>query len=339
MIRLPGEETGNIQSMIKPSHENGGPKVSIGIPVYKGENFLENAIRSILAQTYQDWELIISDNDSPDNTGAIARKYSEQDKRIRYSRNPKNLGANANYNRCLELARGEYFKWMAHDDWISPRYIEKCVEVLDNQPDAGLAFGMPKEMLDEERPYLNSDFSVPDWGDAGPVERFALAMRMPRTCHAIFGLYRRELLERTTLHRPYYTSDRNLVAETALLGRFVAVPDVTFYNRRHEKQSMAQSANRIYLNTWGDTSNTKPYSTQNLSRLRHFLEICGRYPDIASRRTLFLSSAGFFFSPKKLLRYLDEACQFCSPRAYGIARRQMVKLFRLFKRPDSYIKT
>ena len=321
------------------AHNNGHPRVSIGIPVYMGENFLETAIRSVLAQTYQDWTLVISDNASTDSTEAIARRYCAKDDRIHYHRNATNLGAGANYNKCVEISDGEFFKWLAHDDWISPNYIEKCVAALDANPDASVAFGKPKEMLDEDTPYAKSTFTAPEWGDAGPVERFAMAMRMPRTCHAVFGLYRRSVLDRTRLHCPYYTSDRNLVAETALLGRFVTVPEATFYNRKHENQSMAQSANRIFLNTWEDSGNSKRHSTQHLSRLGHFLEICGRYPDVASRSELFLSSAGFFFSPKKFFRYLDETCEYSAPGAYGEARRLMVRAYRTFKKSDRYIKT
>lgn len=315
------------------------PRVSIGIPVYMGENFLETAIQSVLNQTYPDWSLVISDNASTDGTEAIARKYAEQDLRIHYHRNGVNLGAGANYNKCVELSDGEFFKWLAHDDWISPNYIETCVAALDANPDASVAFGKPQEMLDEHTPYAKSTFRAPDWGDAGPVDRFAMAMRMPRTCHAIFGLYRRSVLDRTRLHCPYYTSDRNLVAETALLGRFVTVPEATFFNRKHENQSMAQSANRIFLNRWEHSANSTRHSTQHLSRLGHFLEICGRYPDVASRSELFLSSASFFFSPKKFLRYADEACEYTAPGAYGWVRRQLVKTYHLFRKPDSYIKT
>ena len=99
------------------------PRVSIGLPVYNGENFLEFALDSILGQTFQDFELIISDNASTDATESICRRYAAKDSRIRYYRNPNNQGAAQNYNRVFALARGEYFKWAAHDDVCKPNYL------------------------------------------------------------------------------------------------------------------------------------------------------------------------------------------------------------------------
>ena len=97
-----------------------GPRVSIGLPVYNGDNYLAETLDSILAQTFTDFELIISDNGSTDRTEAICRRYAAQDHRVRYVRNPSNLGAARNYKRAFELARGEYFKWNGHDDPLAP---------------------------------------------------------------------------------------------------------------------------------------------------------------------------------------------------------------------------
>src|SRR3982751_485615 len=100
------------------------PKVSIGLPVYNGELHLALALDSILAQTYGDFEIVISDNGSTDGTESICRRYAAADPRIRYERNETNRGAAWNYNHVFELSRGEYFKWMAHDDLIEPNYLE-----------------------------------------------------------------------------------------------------------------------------------------------------------------------------------------------------------------------
>ena len=104
------------------------PKVSIGIAVFNGENFLESALRSILAQTFEDFELIISDNASTDRTADICEQYASQDGRVLYLRQPANLGAQPNYNLLVGQARGRYFKWAAHDDMLAPTFLERCVE-------------------------------------------------------------------------------------------------------------------------------------------------------------------------------------------------------------------
>ncbi|MEM6625341.1 MAG: glycosyltransferase family 2 protein [Pseudomonadota bacterium] len=312
-------------------------KVSVGIPVYNGENFIAEAIESVLAQTYDALELIIVDNDSADGTRDICERYAAQDDRVKYFKNNKNIGAAPNYNRCFELSTGEYFKWMAHDDWISPNYIELCVEVLDNYEEFGLAYGMPREMFDRDTPYLFSEFTVPVWGKLEPAGRFAKAIRMDRTCHAIFGLYRRSVIEKTTMHRPYYTSDRVLVAETALLAHFAPVPEAIFYNRKHDQQSMAQSTNRAALNTWQDASNTKSYATQDLSRLAHLWEVTKRYPELASAWRLRAQIATHVLHPEQVLRYIDEAIGSIAPTFYPMARGVAKSLLRAVKRPADYI--
>ncbi len=312
------------------------PRVTIAIPVYNGANFLADAANSVLRQTYTDLELIIVDNASTDQTAEICRELAAKDPRVRIYRNEKNLGAAPNYNRGLELARGTYFKWMAHDDWISDNYIEECANALDKYPQFVIAHGIPREMLDANTPFLDSEFTVELWGRAGPVERFARAMRMDRTCHAIFGLMRRDAIEKTTLHRPYYTSDRNLVAEMALLGRFLCVPEAIFYNRKHPGQSMAQSKNRLFLNVWQDTSNVRSFSTIHLSRLKHAYEIWGRYPEIASRYRLTKASAGYMFSPRLLARYADEYAWSTVPRLYSVIRGVGRKVYRTIRPAKTY---
>jgi glycosyltransferase involved in cell wall biosynthesis len=92
------------------------PVVSIGMPVFNGEKFIRQALDSLLAQTFTDFELIISDNASTDATGSICRIYAEQDSRIRYIRQQENLGALSNFQFVLNEARGEYFMWAACDD-------------------------------------------------------------------------------------------------------------------------------------------------------------------------------------------------------------------------------
>ena len=106
-------------------------KLSIGMPIYNGDEFLKEAIESLLNQTFEDFEIIISDNASTDQTQQICRYYADLDPRIRYYRCKENLGAAWNYNRVFELSYGEYFKWAAHDDYCAPSFFERCVEALD----------------------------------------------------------------------------------------------------------------------------------------------------------------------------------------------------------------
>src|ERR1700743_3284119 len=92
------------------------PRLTIGLPVYNGEKYLAEAIAALLGQTYKDFELIISDNASPDGTADICQRYVQLDSRVRYIRQPKNIGLAPNHNVLVEQARGELFKWAANDD-------------------------------------------------------------------------------------------------------------------------------------------------------------------------------------------------------------------------------
>src|SRR5438067_1373551 len=113
-------------------------RVAIGMPVWNGEAFLSEAIESILAQTYGDFELVISDNASTDGTAEICRAYAQRDTRIRYIRQERIIGANPNHNELFRRSSGEYFKWAAHDDILAPEFIRECVKVLDEHDEVVL---------------------------------------------------------------------------------------------------------------------------------------------------------------------------------------------------------
>lgn len=117
------------------------PLVSIGIPVYNGGQHIRQAVESLLAQSYANCQLQISDNASTDDTEEICRFYLTKDARVRYHRNPSNVGMKENWRRVLQLASGDYFMWAACDDYWSPNYIETLVECLQAHPRAILAAG------------------------------------------------------------------------------------------------------------------------------------------------------------------------------------------------------
>jgi glycosyltransferase involved in cell wall biosynthesis len=212
------------------------PKVSIGLPVYDGQRYLAMAIESILAQTCDDFELIISDNASTDRTAEICRHYAGRDPRIRYHRQPVNLGAAANFNRVFELAeRGKYFKWAACDDWIAPTFLEKCIGRLEREPDAVLCQSLV-EMVDDDGRYLEQ-FDHTRYGTDLPraSDRFGARLWTYR-CMDVFGVIRSDLLASTGLIASALGADRTLLLELALCGRFVLVREPLFFNRDHDQR-------------------------------------------------------------------------------------------------------
>lgn len=117
------------------------PLVSLGMPVFNAENFLEQALVSISNQTFEDWELIICDNASEDRTQAICEAWVERDPRISYVRNDHNYGAAYSFNLTFDRAAGKYFKWAAHDDLISPSFLAGCVKLLERHLETVVAYG------------------------------------------------------------------------------------------------------------------------------------------------------------------------------------------------------
>jgi glycosyltransferase involved in cell wall biosynthesis len=114
------------------------PRVSVCIPAYNYARFLPAAIDSVLAQQYGDYELIVVDNASEDETPAVLARYGD---RIRAERNERNVGLFGNFARCLELARGELVKFLAADDWLHPAFLGEAVALLDRHPSAAIASG------------------------------------------------------------------------------------------------------------------------------------------------------------------------------------------------------
>lgn len=209
------------------------PKVSIGLPVYNGQNYLRRALDSLLAQTFEDFELVICDNASTDQTESICREFAERDPRVRYHRNEANLGAAPNYNKTFHLARGDYFKWSAHDDELDPRYLEQTVAILDAQPDVVLCHSLVRIIDEQSRELSIYDSRLKRAGSSSVRARFRSLTLTPHICTEIFGLVRREPMSRTLLHGHYHGCDRALLAELSLLGGFHQIEEPLFHNREH----------------------------------------------------------------------------------------------------------
>jgi glycosyltransferase involved in cell wall biosynthesis len=210
------------------------------MPVRNGQRFIRPAIDSLLAQTYRDFELIICDNASTDSTAKICQDYVARDPRVRYHRQPANVGPAANYNACFELARGELFRWHAHDDMCEPDHLAACVDALDSDRDAVLAF--PGTVIVDESGQTIEEYSYhPRTASTNVVERFAELVMVNHRRHRaveIFGLMRASALRRTPLQEAYARGDSVLLVRLALLGRFVELPRRLFLSRCHAQQSM-----------------------------------------------------------------------------------------------------
>ncbi len=214
---------------------NGRPLVSIGLPVYNGERYIREALDSLLRQTLRDMELVISDNASTDATEDICLKYARQDGRIRYSRNDHNIGAGRNHNRVFELSRGKYFIWAAYDDVYAPELLAECVRVLEEDPSVVLCHTQIIVIDEAGKPVRKMSL---DKGRSQKAHiRFRGLTRLDHTCDQQYGMVRSEVMGSTPLVRLYTDSDRTLLAELSLYGRFYEIPKPLFFRRVHQATS------------------------------------------------------------------------------------------------------
>lgn len=206
-------------------------RVAIGLPVFNGENFLAEAIESILAQSYGDFRLVISDNCSTDSTEDVCRHYLKLDDRIEYHRQDRNLGGAPNYNFVFRPNGAEYFKWAAHDDLLEPNFLQKTVPLLDAHPDAVIAHGRSLEIDANGHAKRNFDGNPVLSGDSPPQRFWSILWAEYYT--EVFGLMRVDAISRTRLHGSYPGSDRTFMAEMLLLGNVVYSREVIFRRRAH----------------------------------------------------------------------------------------------------------
>lgn len=237
------------------------PRVTVGVPVRNGANFLPGALDALRAQDHDDFEVVISDNGSTDATRQICEAAAAADSRIRYSRVDEDRGAAWNFNRVVELAAGHYFAWAAHDDLRTPDFLSRSVGVLDADPSVVLCYGRATEIDDTGTTlFEHPSFRYADQPNASA--RAGSVLRTPTPCFEVFGLMRRSDLRETAMIGPYTSSDRTLLFELALKGRFEEIPATLFRHRQHASRSVRQDkrdrdawfdpsrADRLTFPTW-----------------------------------------------------------------------------------------
>ena len=228
------------------------PRVSIGMPVFNGADFIRQSVRSIQFQDYDDFELIISDNASTDETEAICRGFADNDTRIRYERNEINIGAAGNYNKVFRAARGEYFKWAAHDDECHPAMLRRCVEFLDESTNS-VAMVYPRaELIDEQGQSVVAGLDRIECRDPRPHRRLAHLLWSLNYCDPVFGLIKSEFLRKTQLIGRFFGADYVLLGELAMLGEIRELDEVLFRLRAHSRRSMKANPGARARAAWYD---------------------------------------------------------------------------------------
>jgi len=213
--------------------------LSIGLPVYNGERYLAEAVTALLGQSYQDFELIISDNASTDATADICRGFAKEDSRVRYARQPSNIGAVPNHTFVFQESRGELFKWASADDLYARTLLERCVSALDEYPEVVLAHSWTAAIDDEgsitqahEYPLQTDSRSAPtrfrSMLDGGGGNDYGLIRADDQ-----YGVIRSAVLRKVAPQGSFYHSDRVIMTEVALHGPFHQTRDWLYFRRDH----------------------------------------------------------------------------------------------------------
>ena len=228
------------------------PNVSIGLPVYNGERYLSETLESLLTQTFEEFELIISDNGSTDGTEEICRATAELDARVRYIRHELNRGAAWNFNSVAREARGALFKLAAADDICAPTYLQSCIAAFDEAPPSVVVV-YPRTVLIDGR---GRDIGLYDDGldlrQSAAHERLEHYLRHQRKCHPQFGLIRADVYRTTRGMGPFASADIVLLAELALRGCFWELDEPLFHRRLHDDMGSSLLSDTASYRRWWD---------------------------------------------------------------------------------------
>jgi len=226
------------ENPVAPSASNAvSPLVSIGVAVYNEARHLAEALDSLRAQDYPNIEIVISDNASTDATPQICAEYVAMDPRIRYHRKDTNTGSFDNFNRVLDLARGEFFMWASGHDVRQPSQVSKCVEVMLEDSGIVLCYtqmiwidgeGRPLEPLEKGQDYIDTR------GLELSLLRINVVLWGLRGGQPSYGVFRRQALKKTPAYTHIVSPDMALLIELAAIGKFAYVSDPLLYVRRGE---------------------------------------------------------------------------------------------------------
>jgi glycosyltransferase involved in cell wall biosynthesis len=209
------------------------------MPVYNCEQYVAQAIESILAQSFQDFRLLISDNASTDGTPEICARYAALDSRVTCCRNDTNLGLSANFNLTFTRSDAKYFKWASGDDYCSMDLLQEACQILE--ADQTIVACYPKVVLvDAKGAELQTYADSLQLMDDDPVTRYVNVVSKIKRVHEDYGLIRSDVLRRTSLLAAHTRSDINLVAEISLYGKLYELQNTRMFRRMHPDASSWQ---------------------------------------------------------------------------------------------------
>lgn len=275
-----------------PDRLSSTPLVSIGMPVYNGENFVADALESIVSQTYENLEIVVGDNASEDATEEICREFANKDDRVKYVRHDRNMGASANHDFVFFNSTGPLFKLAAHDDMIHPQFVEKCVAALTERPDYVLAYSRVRHIDEAGREHEEVDRNIRRMHSPNPALRFGHITAQKNRATPVFGVFRREAVRSDTILDRYVGSDRALLAELALAGPWHRVDEFLFFRREHSTTSTNAFRRELDRIRWFDPGARGAVRFPNWRRMAELARVIGEADLSPANRVLAYTQLG-----------------------------------------------
>lgn len=250
------------------------PAVTITVPCFNEEEFIESTLRSLMAQTERDIEILVCDNASSDSTPEIVERLGQEDARIRLLPSERNLGGRQNFIRAFALGDAPYFMWAGAHDLYAPDFVEKLKDSLDRNPDAVISF-CDSVFIDrsgrtvEDPPPLEA-FELTQ---SDPVDRFIRLLWQLNRCDLLHGLMRRRNIDIRPMERVQAAPDMAFLPVQALYGAILRVPELMFFRRKNRGDEDVADV-RIHLVADGYADESTSYREIFAAiREAHFLAI------------------------------------------------------------------
>ena len=274
------------------------PLVSIGVPIYNDAPWLPNALDHLLAQDYENLEIILADDGSTDGSRDICREYIKRDKRLRYFENKHNLGLYENHKLVFDVSQGDYFAWGSGHDYYLPTFVSRMLEQLEADP--AVLQCSPKSQYDHDgKPYVPP--GLLDTRGLPPAERAKTLMKFRLSGGSLdifYGLFRSEYLAKMDITSNVVSADEIWLADFCLLGEMMQTKDVLIYKvstHRAKNVRANRESYRAHLNRMGLSQGTifKEY----LPRLYSFVE----YKNMVDRSSLSMDEKEYLHNEIKVV--------------------------------------
>jgi glycosyltransferase involved in cell wall biosynthesis len=295
------------------------PRVSFGVPVYNEETSIRRCLDSLLAQDFADFEVVVCDNASTDRTREVVESYAARDPRIRLFTSERNVGLIQNFNRVVQLTRGEFFRWVGADDWLEPTYASRTVAALDADPGAIVATA-DLALHDEQGRTRRVEFHGERLESESPARRFARVLWFYTGVvryEPLYSLMRRDVLRRTAVIRDVANNDLMLIAELSLIGRFTHVPELLFHRTWRPLPDVKLLLERL--------AGGRSLASSWLARAKVLLSIATRGAISASERARCYAAIARFCSKELMLILIARVQEFRRERL-GLTRERLRSL-------------